>query len=210
MEKKYIIPIIVLTGGPCGGKTEILGRFKKLLKKLGFVAVIIPETATIIMSREEKNNITLTNIERQRQIAKHQIAQEEKYLAKAEKLVAEGKKPIIICDRALIDNKAYCTDEEWKILQSEFPALEHNHLYYERYHGAIFLPTAPKPYYNRKNKVRKEGTHREARKVNDATFKVYLPFEDLTHIGNPGGYEKKKLKADHALVHKVKRVHNSK
>lgn len=210
MKKKYIIPFIVLTGGPCAGKTTALGRFKKLLREMGFIPLIIPETATIVIGKEQKKGIALTNLERQRVIAKHQISQEEKFLIKAEKLVVKGEKPIIICDRGLIDNKAYCTVEEWKILQKEFPALRDKHLF-KRYHGGIFLVTAPKNHYRTDNNLsRTENTHKHAKKVNDATFLVYEQMLNLHRIRNNGGYEKKILKAETALINHIKRLQNIK
>lgn len=208
MKKKYIIPIIVLTGGPCAGKTTALERFKKLLRKLGFVPLVIPETATIIIAKEQKKGIAFTNIERQRQIAKYQIAQEKKYLMKAEKLVEQGKKPVIICDRGLIDNKAYCTVEEWKILQKEFPALKDKHLF-KRYHGGIFLITAPKQHYRTDNNAsRNESTNKHAKRVNDATLLVYEQMLNLHRVRNNGGYEKKILKAENVLINHIKRLDN--
>ncbi len=210
MKKKYIIPIIVLTGGPCGGKTTVLQRFIKLLRKMGFTPLVISETATIIIAREQKKNIVLTNLERQRQIAKYQIAQEKKYLMKAEKLVEQGKKPVIICDRGLIDNKAYCTVEEWKILQKEFPALKDKHLF-KRYHGGIFLVTAPKQYYRTDNNTsRNESTHKHAKKVESATLLVYEQMLNLHRIRNNGGRDKKFLKAETVLINHIKRLDNIK
>jgi predicted ATPase len=210
MKKKYIIPFIVLTGGPCAGKTTALQRFKKLLREMGFTPLVISETATIIIAREQKKNIVLTNLERQRIIAKHQLSQEEKFLIKAEKLVEQGKKPVIICDRGLIDNKAYCTVEEWKILQQEFPALEDTYLF-KRYHGGIFLVTAPKQHYRTDNNAsRTESTHKHAKKVNDATLLVYEQMLNLHRIKNNGGYEKKILKAEIVLINHIKRLDNIK
>ena len=37
---------IVITGGPCGGKSTILKKIEKAFSKMGYVIFIIPETAT--------------------------------------------------------------------------------------------------------------------------------------------------------------------
>ena len=41
---------IVITGGPCAGKTSALRRIKERYSKLGFEVVHIPETATELIS----------------------------------------------------------------------------------------------------------------------------------------------------------------
>ncbi len=37
---------IVLTGGPCGGKTTAISRLMEWLTGLGYYVVIVPEAAT--------------------------------------------------------------------------------------------------------------------------------------------------------------------
>jgi hypothetical protein len=41
---------IVVTGGPCGGKTTALSRIQRDLSHLGYTVLIVPETATALLS----------------------------------------------------------------------------------------------------------------------------------------------------------------
>ena len=40
---------ILLTGGPCAGKTTIMASISQDLQQLGYKVLIVPEAATIIM-----------------------------------------------------------------------------------------------------------------------------------------------------------------
>jgi len=55
---------VVLTGGPCGGKTTSLSEMKKTFVELGYNVFTVPETATLMfengckMSYSSNNKIT--------------------------------------------------------------------------------------------------------------------------------------------------------
>ena len=108
---------IVLTGGPCAGKTEILDDIEKYLVEKGYYVITIPETATqLIKSKmfpcmDREHAMMFQDIVLKLQLMKEQQA--ERYAR--EKL--GDKKVVILCDRAIIDNKAYMgTQEEFEVL----------------------------------------------------------------------------------------------
>lgn len=102
---------IVLTGGPCGGKTEILGDIEKHLTEKGYYVITIPETATqLIKSKmypcmDEENVLMFQDIVLKFQLMKEQQA--ERYAR--EKLF--NKEVIILCDRAIMDNRVYLNSQ---------------------------------------------------------------------------------------------------
>ena len=46
---------IVVTGGPCGGKTTALSRIKIELSRLGYTVLVVPESATQLISRSSSS-----------------------------------------------------------------------------------------------------------------------------------------------------------
>ena len=56
---------IVFTGGPCGGKTDIINLAANNLREMGFNVILVPETARPLMasgikSRPDDNKYTLS------------------------------------------------------------------------------------------------------------------------------------------------------
>lgn len=98
---------IVLTGGPCSGKTKILSSLKEYFSKIQNCKLItIPETATELISNgispfKTQNIFDFQDIIFERQLTK------EKTSEKALSSSCDEDMAIIIYDRALLDNKAY-------------------------------------------------------------------------------------------------------
>jgi len=49
MDNNVNVTRILLTGGPCAGKTTIMASISQDLQQLGYKVLIVPEAATIIM-----------------------------------------------------------------------------------------------------------------------------------------------------------------
>ena len=98
---------IVMTGGPAGGKTTLTTRLVKELTALGYRVLIVPEAATELISgfgiKPFGNCVSM--YEFQYFVTDSQL-QKERLAARAAELVPE-EKVLIICDRGLLDNKAY-------------------------------------------------------------------------------------------------------
>ena len=102
---------IVITGGPCGGKTTALSRIQRDLSHLGYTVLTVPETATSLISGGVAPWTCGTNAEYQKcqmllQMQKEQVFEQAAATMSDEKIV-------IVCDRGELDNKAYMTDEEF-------------------------------------------------------------------------------------------------
>ena len=103
---------IVLTGGPCAGKTTALNSIKEYLREQNIPVFTVPETATelilnYIMPLDEKTAYEFQRLVLKKQLSKEQITEE--YIRNIKKPV---DKCVIIYDRGIIDNKAYLNDKD--------------------------------------------------------------------------------------------------
>lgn len=89
---------VVLTGGPCGGKTESLDYLKQRLIKDGKSVIAIEETANSLLTLGYIPNINISAFDFQNLLFKIQFLKE---------YFNEGKADLILCDRGLLDGKAY-------------------------------------------------------------------------------------------------------
>lgn len=105
------VPKIVLSGGPCGGKTESLNYIKSKLEQSGFNVFIIKEAATLVLDQGFDRN--KSSFEFQKAIALKQIETE----AATEKIAEKFNRPIIICDRGLMDCKVYLNSEDFSTIK---------------------------------------------------------------------------------------------
>lgn len=100
---------IVLTGGPCGGKTSSLNYFTKMILKDGKSVAIASETASFLLSLGFMPNVNISIFDFQNLLFKLQFIKEYKQ---------EGKTDVLLCDRGLLDGKGYISSNEFeKILE---------------------------------------------------------------------------------------------
>lgn len=135
MVIKMKIIKIVITGGPCAGKSTALKYVSEHLKKR-FEVLVLSETAT-----ELKNSgITPENIghvEFQRLLFKLQMKKEE-IITSAAKI--QGKDTAIILDRGALDGKAYISDNDFRVILEEAAISEEEIL--NSYDAVFHLVTA--------------------------------------------------------------------
>ena len=102
---------IVITGGPCAGKSSAMAFIEKELNKEGYTVITIREVATDFILGGVAPWTTGTNLD-------YQICQclmqyhKEKFLMQAIKTMPKDK-ILVICDRGLLDNRAYMNDDEY-------------------------------------------------------------------------------------------------
>lgn len=102
---------IVLTGGPCAGKSTAMSRIQTAFTELGYKVLFIPETATELITGGVAPWTCGSNLDFQLGLMRLQIAKEEVYRAAAESMKED--KILIVCDRGMMDNRAYLTDAEF-------------------------------------------------------------------------------------------------
>lgn len=93
----------VITGGPCAGKTTAIAYIKNKLSQLGYHVIEVSETATTIL----KANIHPWDSPAfQKAVFSLQKCWEDTLHEQAEFI--QNPKCAMICDRGLMDGKAYC------------------------------------------------------------------------------------------------------
>ena len=104
---------IVLTGGPCAGKTTALVRIIEHFSSLGFKVFTIPEVPTLF-TQAGMNYLTKNKgffYEGEKATLEIQLALEDKFMRMAQECV---KPSIIVCDRGAMDISAYMEPEVWE------------------------------------------------------------------------------------------------
>ncbi|MBQ0065476.1 MAG: ATP-binding protein [Firmicutes bacterium] len=148
---------IVITGGPCGGKTTVLSYIRKHFESKGYTVLFIPETATELIGGGICPWTTGTNLD-------YQICQVELQLQK-ERIFTQGAmtmpkdKIILICDRGLMDNRVYMSEEDFQTVLKTVGHTEQEFL--DEYDAIFHLVTVadgkPELYSFENNRARYEN-----------------------------------------------------
>lgn len=179
---------IALTGGPCAGKTEAIKFLKNRLEKLNIAVFILEETASSLISR----GITPENCGSygfHSRLFEEQYNNEKNLYQLAKQVDSEIS--VIICDRGLLDNRAYVSAEEFKRYSGKFGLNENNIRC--SYDGVFHLVTAAdgaESFYNLNNKARKE-TPTQAKSLDTEILSVWTGAPHLRIIDNSTGFEQK-------------------
>ncbi len=191
MSKK--IYRIVLTGGPASGKTTLISRILKEFKQDdGWRVITIPETATELISGFGINpfGVCMSMLKFQDFVIADQIHKEKLALAAAE--VVPEEKVLIVYDRALLDDKAYISDEEFAETLMRVGGRTESEVL-AGYDAVIYLVTSAKGAefaYNLGNAARSE-TIEHAREIDDLTLRAWSAYPDLRIIDNSVNFEDK-------------------
>ena len=184
---------VVLTGGPCAGKTTCLTYLVEKMGEAGIKVIVIPEIATIAIGTTGLNpddNI----VEFQRAVLKMQLAM-EKTVEDYVRCSGFAENACIICDRGAMDFKAYVTpDVLADVLKSENKSeTELLNQYDKVIHlvsTAVDLPTA---YTLSNNQARRESVS-EASDLDYSTRNAWLGHNEYTIIDNTTDFERKKAR----------------
>jgi len=95
----------VITGGPGGGKTEIMSKLTQILEERGYKIFIVPETATELILNGIKPSKHISLIEFQKFVLDKQLSKEKLYDEAA--TYYNMDKVIIFYDRGIMDGCAY-------------------------------------------------------------------------------------------------------
>jgi len=103
---------IVLTGGPCAGKTTTIACIKEYLEGLGYHVLLLNECATELINGGIRpfgeNQVPVFDF--QNEILNLQLYKEKRYMNIISKLPKDTK-CIILSDRGILDSKAYLGEE---------------------------------------------------------------------------------------------------
>ena len=128
---------IVLTGGPCAGKTTALVKVIEHFSSLGYKVFTIPEVPTMFtqagMDYLTKNAAFFH--EGEKATLEIQLALEDKFMRMAETCT---EPVVIVCDRGAMDISAYMTPEMWQEITSAV-GVTTQQLRDERYDAVLHL-----------------------------------------------------------------------
>lgn len=176
-----VVKKIVLTGGPSSGKSSSLELIHKHLTNLGYVVLIVNESATELINSGIKpiGENKLRMIDFQDVILRYQLFKENLFEETANNYM--DKDIVILYDRGVMDNKAYITDDEFSALLKKYNLNELDLV--NRYDVVIHLETgAKKNFYDTENNKARYDSIEEAIKLDDRTYYAWSNHKNLYKI----------------------------
>ena len=182
---------IVLTGGPAAGKTTLVSRIIKEFKaENGWRVIVIPETATELITGGVAPWTCGTNDGFQKCQMKLQIEKEKVFETAAKTIPVE--KVLIVCDRGALDNKAYMDSIEFNAVLSYMNTNEVE--LRDNYDAVFHLVTAAKgaeEFYTTANNTARTETVEEAAELDDKLISVWTGHPHFRVIDNTSDFEGK-------------------
>ena len=187
---------IVLTGGPCAGKTTALVKITEYFSGFGYKVFNVPEVPTIY-STAGWNYLTPNRdlyYQGERAILETQLALEDQFMRLAEVCT---RPVLIVCDRGTMDISAYIKPEEWEEITA-MAGTNSNELR-ERYDAVLHLVSAAdgaEQYYTtatnatRYEKANEEGLQL-ARELDKKVIRAWMGHPHLRVINNHDNFDNK-------------------
>ncbi len=169
-----MITRIVLTGGPCAGKSTILKRIESKYTGLGYTVFSLPESATFFIQAgadfltkdPDRSFVTEANK------LKFQITMEDCMAHIAETC---DRPVLLVCDRGTMDTAAYMDREKWRRVM-DFVGQDEEQLCDRRYDAVFHISTAAKgaeQFYTRENNSCRSESLELARVVDDHLIEAW-------------------------------------
>lgn len=181
---------IVITGGPCAGKSTAMSWIQNAFTQKGYRVLFVPETATELITGGVAPWTCGTNLEYQKCQMRLQLVKEQLFERAAATMDAD--KILIVCDRGALDNRAYMTDEEFRQLLED---LQQNEVELRDSYDAVFhLVTAAKgaeEFYTTANNSARIETVEQAAALDDKLIASWTGHPHLRIINNTTDFEKK-------------------
>lgn len=183
---------IVLTGGPCAGKSTAMSWIQNAFTMRGYRVLFVPETATELITGGVAPWTCGSNLDYQCCQMHLQGEKEKVFMDAAESMPEE--KILIVCDRGMMDNRAYMTDEEFqKVLErigkTEIDIRDH-------YDAVFHLMTAakgePEIYIkNKESNPARTETVEQAIELDNKLISAWTGHPHFRVIDNSTGFENK-------------------
>ena len=183
---------IVLTGGPCAGKTTALVRIIEYFSTRGFQVYTLPEVPTMYSAAgidyltEDKAYF----YQEEKATMQMQLYLEDRF---ADIAASCGKPALIVCDRGTMDISAYMTEDMWQAILMEI-GTDTIRLRDSRYDAVLHLVTAArgaeKYFTNANNQYRSEGLEL-ARELDKKVASAWTGHPHLRIIDNSEDFEQK-------------------
>lgn len=181
---------IVITGGPCAGKSTAMSWIQNEFNQMGYTVLFVSETATELITGGVAPWTCGTNADYQKCQMKLQIEKEKIFEQAAATMKAE--KILIVCDRGILDNKAYMDAAEF---EQAISAVGSNEVELRDGYDAVFhLVTAAKgaeKFYTTANNAARKETPEVAAALDDKLISAWTGHPHFRVIDNTTTFEDK-------------------
>lgn len=188
-EEKKIMKIVI-TGGPCAGKTTAMSWIQNAFTKKGFAVLFVDETATQLISGGAAPWLSTSGRDFQRWLMQLQLDKEKAFTEIGKTM--NNQKILIVCDRAALDNRAYMSDADFRYVLN---ALHTNEVALRDQYDAVFhLVTAAKGaerFYTLANNAARTETPEEAAALDDKLIAAWTGHPHLRVIDNTTDFDTK-------------------
>ena len=178
--------LFALTGGPGAGKTSALNFIRESLLKYGVQTIVINEQSTAL--RESgKTPEAMGDYAFHALLFANQLAAEEQAIEQAKLSTAE--KVLILCDRGLLDSRAYVSAELFAQYAGEHGMNEEK--IRSRYDAVFHLVTAAdgaEEFYTLDNNKERHETPEQARECDIEVLSHWVGANHLRMIDNSTGF----------------------
>jgi len=203
VKKAPMVTRVVLTGGPCGGKSSAAKRMEKDLSADGFDVYFAPEVPTILLSggclpqllssfEKSAKGDAAKLVEFETNLLALQLQQEDSFNGIAS---SSGKKSVVFYDRGAMDVPAYLPNgrqgSEWKQVMSSNGWSDEDLV--GRYDLVLHLVTAAdgaEKFYTTENNAARIETPAEARAL-DKKMEGCWSGSKFARIDNSTGFDAK-------------------
>ena len=195
---KQAITRIVITGGPCAGKTTAMSWIQNAFTRKGWLVLFVDETATQLSNGGAPWKMTRNNREYQYRVTQLMLAKEEVFTAVARTF--EADKVLVVCDRGALDNRAYMSDEEFRYVLEKLNTTEVE--LRDHYDAVFHLVTAARgaeEFYTCANNAARYETVQEAVESDDRLIAAWTGHPHLRIIDNRYSFDEKML----ALIREI-------
>lgn len=181
---------IVITGGPCAGKSTAMSWIRNAFTHRGYTVLIVPETATELITGGVAPWTCSTNAEYQKCQVQLQLTKERLFLQAASGMTSD--KILIVCDRGIMDNRAYMDDNEF---DDVLCSLNGDLIDWRDGYDAVFhLVTAAngaESFYTKANNAARYESVEEAVSLDDRLLSCWTGHRYLRVIDNSTDFEGK-------------------
>lgn len=181
---------IVITGGPCAGKSTAMSWVQNAFTELGYTVLFVPETATELITGGVAPWTCGTNADYQTCQVRLQVEKEAIFSQAAATMPAD--KVLIVCDRGALDNKAYMDESEFSCVLASLGTTEVE--LRDGYDAVFHLVTAAKgaeAFYTTANNAARTETPAEAASLDDKIIAAWTGHPHFRVIDNSTEFEDK-------------------
>jgi len=195
---------LVLTGGPCGGKTTGQARLCTFFENMGWKVYRVPETATILLgggvkftdlSEKEVFNFQLNLI-------KTMMSIEDTFFQLAESSPCNC---LVICDRGVMDASAYMKQDQWQAMKDEMN-WNNVDLRDNRYNQVIHMVSAAngaEDFYGTEDHLVRHEDIGLARKLDNCSSQAWVGHPYFDVIDNSTDFEAKIVRMIASVCHRL-------